>query len=37
MIYTKKTKNGWYVKGVRNHEQLSFKAYVEMKDVEADA
>ncbi|MBQ2955942.1 MAG: hypothetical protein IJE08_05720 [Clostridia bacterium] len=33
-IYIKKTKNGWYVKGIRNHEQLSFRAYVEMKDVE---
>jgi len=33
-IYTKKTQKGWYVKGVKNHEALSFKAYVEMKEVE---
>ena len=36
-IYTKKTVHGWYVKGVRNHEELAFKAYVEMKEVESDA
>ena len=36
-IYKKKTKNGWYVKGIKNHESLSFKAYVEMKEVEEDA
>ena len=32
-IYVKKTQNGWYVKGVKNREKLSFKAYVEMKEV----
>lgn len=33
-IYVKKTVNGWYVKGMKNHETLSFKAYVEMKEAE---
>lgn len=33
-IYTKKTQKGWYVKGIKNHQELSFKAYVEMKEVE---
>lgn len=36
-IYVKRSVHGWYVKGVKNDEELSFKAYVEMKDVEADA
>lgn len=34
-IYVKQTDNGWYVKGMKNRETLSFKAYVEMKEVEA--
>jgi len=33
-FYVKPTVKGWYVKGVKNHQQLSFKAYVEMKDVD---
>jgi len=33
-IYVKPTARGWYVKGIKNHQQLSFKAYVEMKEVE---
>lgn len=33
-IYVKRSVNGYYVKGLRNHQQLSFKAYVEMKEVE---
>ena len=34
-VYVKRSANGWYVKGVKNGETLSFKAYVEMKEVEA--
>lgn len=33
-IYVKKTEKGWYVKGMKNKEVLSFRAYVEMKEVE---
>lgn len=36
-IYVKRSVNGWYVKGMKNGTELSFKAYVEMKEVEADA
>ena len=36
-IYVKRSVNGWYVKGMKNNEKLSFKAYVEMKEVEEDA
>lgn len=32
-IYVKQTPRGWYVKGVRNEAEVSFKAYVEMKAV----
>jgi len=34
-IYLKPTVKGWYVKGMKNGEKLSFRAYVEMKEVEA--
>lgn len=33
-IYVKPTAKGWYVKGMKNGEKLSFKAYVEMKEAE---
>ena len=33
-IYVKRSAKGWYVKGIKNREKLSFKAYVEMKEVE---
>ena len=36
-IYVKRTVNGWYVKGMKNHTVQAFKAYVEMKDVDENA
>ena len=36
-IYVKRTVNGWYVKGIKNGAEQAFKAYVEMKEVAADA
>lgn len=33
-IYVKRSVNGWYVKGLKNGDALSFKAYVEMKEVD---
>ena len=36
-IYVKRSVHGWYVKGIKNGTDVSFKAYVEIKDVEPDA